>query len=232
MGLPVLQHPVFELEQPSTKKTIKYRPFLVKEEKILLMAQQSGNPDEYVKAILQILTNCIFDDDPSSFPIMDIEYMFLQLRASSVSEKAKVNILDDELQDWIEIEVDLSTVKVQGEFNDGFITVNDDIKIEMKYPTYNDLLLVKDDESMMQSTAFVTSCIKRIYNGEEVYDPKDFKQKEVEEFMDSLPSNSWADISKHLVEFPKVSKEVEYDITLEGNKVKKKKKLEGLNDFF
>ena len=112
MGLPILKHPTFELMVPSTKQTLKYRPFLVKEEKILLLAQQGGTANDLIRAINQIIEACVEDVDVNKLASFDTEYIFLQLRANSVSELAKINIQDEEIDDWVEVEVDLHDVIV------------------------------------------------------------------------------------------------------------------------
>ena len=232
MGLPVIQHPIFELKRPSTGETIKYRPFLVKEEKILLVAQQAADPNSYINAINQVLSNCMFDGNPLEWPVADTEYAFLQLRSNSVSESSKINIYDEEAEDWNEVVIDLNEMKLNQEFGDGIIDVSDDIKIEVRYPRYSDLLLIPDGESMMTNTDFVISCIKKVYQGEEEFELDDYKPNEVEEFLDQLPANAWAEMSKILVQYPRVTMDIEYTVKVGKKKEKRSRTLEGLNDFF
>lgn len=232
MGLPVIQHPIFEFQRPSTGETIKYRPFLVKEEKILLIAQQAGDPNSYINAINQVLSNCMFDGNPLEWPVADTEYAFLQLRSNSVAESSKINIWDEEAEEWTEVVIDLSQMKLNSEFGNGIIDVSDDIKIEVRYPRYADLLLIPDGESMMTNTEFVVNCIKKVYQGEEEFELKDYKPKEIEDFLDQLPANVWADISKILVQYPRVSMDIEYEVKSGKKKEKRTRTLEGLNDFF
>jgi len=232
MGLPVIQHPIFEFQRPSTGETIKYRPFLVKEEKILLIAQQAGDPNSYINAINQVLSNCMFDGNPLEWPVADTEYAFLQLRSNSVADSSKINIWDEEAEEWTEVVIDLSQMKLNSEFGNGIIDVSDDIKIEVRYPRYADLLLIPDGESMMTNTEFVVNCIKKVYQGEEEFELKDYKPKEIEDFLDQLPANVWADISKILVQYPRVSMDIEYEVKSGKKKEKRTRTLEGLNDFF
>tara|TARA_B100000700_G_scaffold331342_1_gene463316 strand:- start:11190 stop:11888 length:699 start_codon:yes stop_codon:yes gene_type:complete len=232
MGLPVIQHPIFELKRPSTGESIKYRPFLVKEEKILLIAQQAADPNSYITAINQVLTNCMIDCTPTEWPVADTEYAFLQLRANSVKDSSKINIFDEETEDWVEVEVDLTKMELNSQFKAGLIDVSDDIKLEVRYPRYEDLLIIPDGESMMGNSEFVVSCIKKVYQGEEEFDLSDFKPKEVTEFLDQLPANAWADVSEYLVTYPRVKLDAEYTVKVGKKNVKKTRTLEGLNDFF
>ena len=132
MGLPILKHPPFELMVPSTKQTLKYRPFLVKEEKILLLAQQGGTANDLIRAINQIIEACVEDVDVNKLASFDTEYIFLQLRANSVSELAKINIQDEEIDDWVEVEVDLHDVIVPEIETDNKVELADNVFIELR----------------------------------------------------------------------------------------------------
>ena len=133
MGLPILKHPTFELMVPSTKQTLKYRPFLVKEEKILLLAQQGGTANDLIRAINQIIEACVEDVDVNKLASFDTEYIFLQLRANSVSELAKINIQDEEIDDWVEVEVDLHDVIVPEIETDNKVELADNVFIAVSY---------------------------------------------------------------------------------------------------
>ena len=131
MGLPKIDHPTFDLTIPSTQESIKYRPFLVKEEKILLMAQESGEPNVFVDAITQVLNNCVIDYDISNLTSFDTEYLFLKLRANSVSDLAKVNIYDDDTEKYEEVEIDLNDVECIITEQESLIKLNDLVAIEL-----------------------------------------------------------------------------------------------------
>ena len=232
MGLPVIQHPTFGLTIPSTKEEIRYRPFLVKEEKILLVAQQTGQPDEFIKAMIQVLNNCTMDYSVDKLASFDIEYMFLKLRASSVSTLAKLQIWDEEIEDYVPVEVDLDKVECSGEIPTNIIDVNDDIKIELRPPSFTDLLVLGVNDQMSESIDMVARVIQRIYQGEEVFELQDFSDEEQADFVNSLPAETFQNIQSFLTGLPSVQMEVEYKIKKNGKNKNKKTTLKGLNDFF
>ena len=230
MGLPKLEHPTFELEVPSTKEVVKYRPFLVKEEKILLIAQQSGEPKDFISAIQQVLNNCMIDYDCTNATNFDTEYMFLKLRANSVSDLAKITVVDEE----VEVEVDLNEVEVQlPEEVNNVVGLNEEVSVELRWPRYTDILKMQDIEDDDATTDLVAMCIDRVYNGEEVLDMSDFTKQEQDEFINSFPADSFMTIQEFFESMPKVTKEIKYKIkTEEGKQKTKKKLLEGIEDFF
>ena len=232
MGLPKIDHPTFDLTVPSTQENIKYRPFLVKEEKILLMAQESGQPNVFVDAITQVLNNCVVDYDVSKLTSFDTEYLFLKLRANSVSDLAKVNIYDDETENYEEVEVDLNSVECALTEQESLIKLNDLVAIEMRYPSYDDLMGMEADSGLETSLELISRCIDKVYNDEETLDMKDFTQEEQEEFINSFPADAFAQIQKYFEDMPKVSMEVKYKIKVDGKQKTKKKVLQGINDFF
>ena len=233
MGLPIIQHPTFGLTIPSTKEEIRYRPFLVKEEKILLVAQQTGQPDEFIKAMLQVINNCVIEysnvDKLASF---DIEYIFLKLRANSVSTLAKLQVWDTDLEDYQEVEVDLDKVECEGEIPNNVVDIGEEVKLELRPPSFTDLLVLDDNDQMSDSIDMVAKVITKIYEGEEVYELKDFSDEEQGEFINSLPADTFQQIQDFLKGLPAVSMEVPYKIKLNGKNKNKKTVLKGLNDFF
>ena len=232
MGLPKIDHPTFDLTVPSTQESIKYRPFLVKEEKILLMAQESGEPNVFVDAITQVLNNCVIDYDISNLTSFDTEYLFLKLRANSVSDLAKVNIYDDDTEKYEEVEIDLNDVECIITEQESLIKLNDLVAIEMRYPNYGDLLAMEGDSGLETSLDMISRCIAKVYNDEETLEMKDFTQEEQEEFINSFPADAFAGIQKYFEAMPKVKLEVKYKIKLDGKTKTKKKVLQGINDFF
>ena len=232
MGLPKLEHPTFELTIPSTKDSVRYRPFLVKEEKILLIAQQSGEPNEFIQAILQVLQNCMMDYDVRKLTNFDTEYAFLKLRANSISESVKINVLDDETEDYVEIEVDLNEVECPDVEQSNLIKLNDEVSIEMRYPRYTDLLKIDVDDNIETSLELISACIDKIYNGEEVLALSDFSMDEQTDFINSFPADSFNELQTFFTEMPKVTMKVKYKIKIDGKQKTKTKILEGINDFF
>ena len=221
MGLPKLEHPTFELEVPSTKEVVKYRPFLVKEEKILLIAQQSGEPKDFISAIQQVLNNCMIDYDCTNATNFDTEYMFLKLRANSVSDLAKITIIDDETNEEVEVEVDLNEVEVQlPEEVNNVVGLNEEDSVELRWPRYTDILKMQDIEDDDATTDLVAMCIDRVYNGEEVLDMSDFTKQEQDEFINSFPADSFMTIQEFFESMPKVRKKL--NIKLKPKKANKR----------
>jgi len=233
MSLPKIDHPTFELTVPSTKESIRYRPFLVREEKILLMAQESGEANDFINAITQVLTNCVYDYDITTLTSYDTEYLFLKLRGNSVSDLAKLSILDDEDEEYHEVEINLADVECPETETESLIKLNDSIQIEMRHPKYTDLLEVDMESGLETSIELITRCISKVYSGEETLDMNDFSKEEQEEFINSFPADSFAAIQKYFESMPKVSMQVKYKIKGKNGKQKTKTKLlEGINDFF
>lgn len=232
MGLPKIDHPTFDLTVPSTQETIKYRPFLVKEEKILLMAQESGEPNSFIDAITQVLNNCVYDYDIGHLTSFDTEYLFLKLRANSVSDLAKINIYDEDTENYEEIEVDLNLVDCPVSTQENLIQLNDVVSIEMRYPKYGDLMAMDADTGLETSLDMISRCIAKVYSADETMEMKDFSTEEQEEFINSFPADVFAKIQKYFEDMPKVTMEVKYKIKLDGKQKTKKKTLQGINDFF
>lgn len=237
MALPKIKHPTFELTVPSTKEKIRYRPFLVKEEKILLMAQQSGQPGEMITAVKQIINNCVVEGniDVESSPTFDIEYMFLKLRANSISDVAKFRFKDEEKEDFVEVEIDLDLVEVQWNKEHNNMIKVDDMSIEMKYPTYSDMTGAVEDENISAvSLTFdmIARSIDKVYVGEgedsEVHQFSDYSEDERKEFLESLGSVAFRDMQKFFETMPKLQHDVEYKV----GKKKKTRTFTGISDFF
>jgi hypothetical protein len=236
MPLPKLVVPEYELELPSTKETVKYRPFLVKEEKLLLTAMEMGGEKEMISAIKTIIKNCTNlkgkIDDLATF---DIEYLFLRIRAKSVGEVSKVMITcpdDDETQVAVEIPLDRIEVKWPDNYGNK-IELNDTVGLIMKYPsidTFVKLNFTGENITVDNIFELASTCIDQVYEGEEVYDLKNFTKKEVNEFLESMKSDQFIKLQNFFAEMPKL----EYDIEVENPNtgVKSTVKLEGLGSFF
>ena len=230
MALPIMKHPTFELTVPSTKETLKYRPFLVKEEKILLLAQGSTKSKDLILAVKQIVNNCILEGDINidSTPTFDLEYIFLKLRANSVSDIAKFNMTEDDGEES-KVEIDLNEVEVQHtENHTNMVALGNNVSLEMKYPSYTTLSNIKSEEAVDVTFEMIEMCIDKVVQGEEVMELKDFSKAEVKEFLDSLTSQNFRDIQKFFDEMPKLQHTVEYKV---GKKTKSRT-FTGLADFF
>ena len=232
MSLPVINTPTYELEVPSTKEKLTYRPFLVKEEKLLLIAMEDGEELNIIRAVRQIVTNCTFEKvDASGIPMFDLEYIFLRIRAKSVGEVSTVNLLcpDDE-KTYVPVDIPLEEVNVK--FTDDHtnkISLTDEIMVEMKYPTF-EMVQKLGDAKAGQVFTLVSQCVDRIYDGEQIHEKGDFTQKDLETFLDSLNTMQFESIQQFFSTMPKLSHEVKF--TNPKTKKKHKVTLEGMQSFF
>ena len=236
MALPKLTTPTYELEIQSTDEKIKYRPFLVKEEKILMMAMESKSSADITQAVKDIVKECTFNKvDISNMPMFDVEYIFLNVRAKSVGEVSKLKLLcPDDKKTYADVELDLNEVKVQvGEEHTNKIELGNGMGLIMKYPTidsFNESGIRDINPSNMLEV--IGTCILQIYeeDGKKVYDPKDQTQKELTEFIEQLNTKQFKDLQKFFETMPKLK----HEITIKNPKTKKESKitLTGLNDFF
>ena len=236
MALPRLDVPTYELAIPSTDDKIKYRPFLVKEEKILLIAMESGETKDMLQAVKDIVDECTFNQlNLGTMPMFDIEYIFLNIRAKSVGEVSKLKVLcQDDMKTYANVEIDLSEIEVQvEEGHTNKIELTDEMGVIMKYPTIdsfnvNNITDITTDNML----EVIATCIAQIYDkkGEEVYDSKDSTQKELIEFVEQLNTKQFQDMQKFFDTMPSLK----HTITVKNPKTKKESKvtLTGLSDFF
>ena len=233
MALPILNTQTFELNIPSTDEKIKYRPFLVKEEKILLQAQE-GDGDEVTNSILQIVDNCTFGKvQVDKLPSFDIEYIFLNIRSKSVGEKVNLNLAfpgDEKVK--VPTEVDLTKVIVEmDDEHDNVIELTKTVKVIMKYPTVKTFQGLDLTKFTATDTINLTAnCIHQIIDGVETYESADLTKKEIEEFLENLTQAQFTSIQKFFASMPKLT----LDVKIAHPKTKKKGtvKLQGLRSFF
>ena len=238
MGLPKVNTPEYRLTIPSTDKEIKFRPFLVQEEKLLLIAQQTGTENAMMDAIKQLIENCCFGElDLDKMPIFDMEYIFLQIRAKSVGEVVKLKVTcPDDKKTQVEIEVDLSTIQVQmSEDHDARIQLTDDIGLLMAYPSMGTMIGmqgkdVSGKEGFDALFDMICNCMYQIWQGEEVHDCMDYTTQEKMDFISSLNHDQFEKIQTFFDTMPTVKHEVE----VYNPKTKKKSDLilQGMNSFF
>ena len=236
MALPKINTPTYELKIPSTGETIKYRPFLVKEEKILLIASESGKQTDIINAIKEIATACTFGKlKIGRMPMFDVEYIFLNIRAKSVGEVSELPLIaPDDNETRVVVEVDLSEVKVQEtEGHTNKIELTDEMGIYMQYPTVDTF----GKSGMTEITAsnmleVISACIKQIYDkkGEEVWEAQDSTKKELIEFIEQLSSKQFGNIQDFFDTMPKLK----HTLTVKNPKTKVERDvvLSGLSDFF
>jgi len=236
MALPILTTPTYELEIPSTEEKIKYRPFLVKEEKILLIAMESNDNAEIIQAVKTIVSECTFNKlDLGKFPMFDVEYIFLQIRAKSVGEISELKLLcQDDNETYADVQVNLSEIEV--EVIDGHtnkIELTDEMGIVMTYPSI-DTFANTGAETITAANMItvISACILQIYdkNGEEIFEAKDSTQKELNDFIEQLNTKQFAEIQEFFDTMPKLT----HTVKITNPKTKKESEivLSGLNDFF
>jgi hypothetical protein len=232
MPLPKIDQPIFDMTIPSTGKKITFRPFLVKEEKILLIAQQSGNDTEIIRAIKQILNNCIQEDlDIDGLAIFDLEYMFLKLRSKSVNNVVKLSYRDNEDDEIYNFELDLDTIEIDmPESVNSKIEITKDVGMTMKYPSASITDRMKDFENEVDlMTFFIINCIDTIYDEDSVYVADDFNEKEISEFLDGLDVKTFEKIREFFEEIPRLYHKIEYTNSMGSNR---SIELTSLKDFF
>lgn len=233
MNLPKIDYPIHKITVPSLKKDFTFRPFLVKEEKLLLMAKESDNAADTLTAIKQIVNNCSLDRklDISKLAIFDLEYVFLQLRAASVDNVIKVSYRDNEDEELYDFEINLNDVKVvYPPKADNKIKITDKTGIVMKYPSaelYEDKEFLKLEKDYMFE--LIIRCIESIYSEEELFESKDLKKEQLVEFVDSLDIKTFQAIQDFLLSVPKMEYRIKYK-----NKKNNDREiiLNSLNDFF
>ena len=238
MPLPTISTPTYELELPSTGKTIKYRPFLVREEKLLVLALESEDTKQISTAIKTVLKNCIETKGikVESLPTFDIEYLFLNIRGKSVGEEVEVNIIaPDEGETEVTITIPLDEIEVtENPEHDKRIKLSDDLMMEMKYPSLDQFIKNNFDfnakNSIEQSFDLIASCIDQIYTEEESWAASDTTKKELISFLEQMNSEQFKKIELFFETMPKLTHEIE--ITNPNTSVKSKVVLEGLSDFF
>tara|TARA_B100001996_G_scaffold326859_1_gene273473 strand:- start:49 stop:756 length:708 start_codon:yes stop_codon:yes gene_type:complete len=234
MALPKLDSPTYELEQPSTGETIKYRPFLVKEQKTLMMAQESGEEKQIRSALASLISGCTFEEiDPYKVPMFDIEFFFLRIRGKSVGEKVELSLLcPDDQETRVNKSINLEEIGVNmkvGHTNEVEITNN--IKMIMKYPTLNDMLDIDSDGAKSEDIfKMIKRCVHQIHDGETVYEKVDMSDKELEEFIDSLTGTQFEGLTDFFETMPKVQHSIE--VTNPKTKKKGEVVIEGIESFF
>jgi len=236
MALPKLSVPTYELVVPSTDEKVKYRPFLVKEEKILLIAMESGKSEDMLQSVKDIVDECTFNKlKLGTMPMFDVEYIFLQIRAKSVGEVSKLKVLcQDDMKTYANVSIDLNDIEVQvDDDHTNKIVLSDEMGVIMQYPTIDSFTENKiDDINASNMLDVIAVCIAQIYDkkGEEVYDSKDSTKKELVEFVEQLNTKQFADVQKFFDTMPSLR----HTITVKNPKTKKESEvtLTGLNDFF
>ncbi len=232
MALPKIDIPIFEMELPSTKKKLKYRPFTVKEEKILLVAQESNDSEQEILAARQVVTNCIIDEDVSKFAMFDLEYVLLVLRSRSVDNTITFQIKDPETEETIQLVIDADNVKfMEDESHTNKIALDGTYTLFLKYPTIDEFttIIKMDDSDPLVNYFVMISCLDYIASEDEVHYFKDYENTDIDAFMDNLDGGVIKKIQSFFETMPKLRHEMKYK-----NKEGKEKTfvIEGMRSFF
>lgn len=238
MPLPKIVTPTYTLELPSTGEEIQYRPFLVKEEKVLVIALESEDTKQITNAIKTVIKNCILTKSikVESLPTFDIEYLFLNIRGKSVGEELEVNVIcPDDGVTTVPVKIDLDSIKVQkNEEHTNKIKIDKSIMMEMKYPSLDQFIKTnfdfKNNNAMEQSFELISSCVDKIYTEDEVWTAGDVTKKELVEFLEQMNSSQFAQIEKFFETMPKLSHKVK--IKNPKTEIESEVIIEGLASFF
>ena len=233
MALPKLNTPTYELVLPSTGEKIKYRPFLVKEQKLLMLAQESKDENSLADTLGQLVKSCTFEKiDAENSPMFDIEYIFLKLRAKSVGETAEISILaKDDNKTRVPIKVNLDKIDIHMTADHtNEVQIDDKIKLVLKYPVLRDMKHISEsDDEYKKMFAVLNKCIHEIHHGDKIYNSIDVTQKEIDEFVESMNTSQLAKVLDFFTTMPKLRHPVSF--INPKTKVKNEVVLEGLQTF-
>lgn len=234
MALPKINTARYETTIPSTGRTVQYRPYLVKEEKILMIALESQDQKAVLRAVKDVIESCVFDKiNVNNLAIFDVESLFISLRSKSVGEKVDVNIKCEECDGENQYKIDLEEIAVP-EVGDQEknIMLTDDVGVTMRYPSFKDMENIKDEElqSVQGVMKLITNCIDSVYDKESVYKGSDQSEKEMEDFVGNLNSEQFQKMSDWFEGMPTISHTIEFDCI--SCKAHNKQELRGLQSFF
>ena len=233
MALPKIASPTYELTVPSSKETVKFRPFLVKEEKLLLLANESDDDVEMINSIRQIITNCTFEKlNVDELALFDLEYVFLKIRSKSVGEVVNLKLLcEDDGETYADVSINLDEVNVvwNDEHTD-HIELTDDIGLMMRYPQFDLINLGSGGGETEYIFKMIKNCINQVYEGDTVHERADFTDKDLDAFIESLTSEHFQKLQVFFETMPRLKHEVKF----KNPKTKKQNKmtLEGMQSFF
>ena len=219
MSLPKIEHPLFNITIPSTGEKVKFRPFTVKEEKILLITQQSDDSEQVVQSIKQIINNCVQDIDVDKLAMFDLEFIILSLRSKSVNNIIDFSVVDPETEDRVNLSLNLDTVQVvYNDKHDKNIKIDEKSLFTMRYPSINELSeLIDDPQNEEVVFKALVNCVDKLFYGDQVYDMTSYSYEERSEFVESLDSNILSAMRAFFETMPKIRHEIEYKNS-NGNK--------------
>lgn len=232
MPLPKIDMPMYDLTIPSNGEKVKYRPFTVKEEKIMLMARESEDPKEIISAIKHIVNNCLVGADINDLALFDLEYIILNIRSRSVDNVIKFEITDPDTEQQVPVELDLKNVEIQRDKeHNNVIKISDNYILYLKYPRIDDFFELMMDENISQQKQFevLLSCMDKLASDEEVYNFKEFSKQEVDEFVESLNADTLREMKKFFDTIPTARHEIPY---VNSNGDEKTFVIQGTQSFF
>ena len=235
MALPRIDSPKYELKVPSSGDVVEYRPYLVKEEKVLMMAMESKDQQQMIRALRDVIAGCTEGKiQVDQLAMFDLEYVFLKIRGKSVGETTRVGMKCESCEHKNEIEIDLDSVEVQGEVKkDAKVQLTDKVGVVLRYPTVKGIQrqLGKQSSNDRELTmAAIASAIDSIYDENSVYNTEDEKAEDVINFLDSLTSSQFKKISEYFEDMPRLRHEIKFNCQQCGTE--NKQTLEGLSNFF
>jgi hypothetical protein len=233
MALPTLNVPYYETTLPASGTKVSYRPFLVKEEKILLVASEDGSNTTVSKALIDVVNSCVKDLDASMLPVCDLEYLFLQIRIKAVGEVVEANIPCQFCEAATKVIIDLTKVKVNKKEVDPVVLLADDVGVKLRYPTMNIVSRNADENGEVdpaQSFDVVADCIEYIFDKNTIYKSEDHNKEEIVEFLDSLSQKQFANITEFFSSIPTMTQKINYKCP--DCSKQNKHTLEGMQDFF
>lgn len=232
MALPKIDLPIFELELPSTGEKIKYRPFTVKEEKILLVAQESKDPAQEILAVKQVVNNCLIDKDISDLAMFDLEYVILVLRSRSIDNTIEFAIKDPNTQENVNLQVDLDNIIVtKSENHTNQIKITDEYTLYLKYPTIDEYIKILeiDQKDPLVNYLLMVACLEKLASADEVHYFKNYSTSEIDAFVETFSGEVVKKIQDFFETMPKLRHEMKYT-----NKEGKEQTfvIEGMRSFF
>ena len=233
MALPKLKNATYELMLPSTGAPVHYRPFLVKEQKLLMIAQESENPKELESAFSQILTDCVEEiSEPHLMTMFDVEYVFLKIRGKSVGEVVNLKLLcEDDNKTYADVKLNLDDINVQmTEDHTNVIDLSNDIKLVMKYPCLGDMQGYDEMGEIKSLFHMIKRCVHEIHDGEQIHNRIDIQDNELDDFIDSMSTQNFELVGKFFETMPKLKHVIEVENP--KTKVKNELTIEGLQSFF
>jgi hypothetical protein len=231
MALPILEATRYTCELPISKQEVEYRPFLVKEQKHLLIAGESEDSKVINKSVVDLIQSCVYTElDLKKIPISDVEYLFVQIRIKSAGETSSVTMPCEKCEERTPIEIDLSKLEMNMTIPDPHIKLTDTMGMYMTYPNMIDIDMKTTLSEAEQIFKVMSSCIESIYDGEEVYTRDDMDPKELEAFIDSMNTDQFAELNDYMTNIPRLEQKISFECNTCNTH--NEAVLKGLSDFF